>query len=162
MLLINQLFRPNFINLACFSLIELNFIAVNEIKWNHWSQIIEMAGINWAKTLYELANNIKLMFHYPKGIVSNYCYNNILKILYVFRNKIICCWIQFLPFPQALIPPVWMFWRNEKLGGNNKKWLQFTVIIKFSSSNPSAFINQSNFNKLTECLQSNLVSVCFD
>ena len=23
-----------------------------------------------------LANNIKLMFHYPKGIVSNYCYNN--------------------------------------------------------------------------------------
>ena len=109
-----------------------------------------------------LANNIKLMFHYPKGIVSNYCYNNILKILYVFRNKIICCWIQFLPFPQALIPPVWMFWRNEKLGGNNKKWLQFTVIIKFSSSNPSAFINQSNFNKLTECLQSNLVSVCFD
>ena len=22
-----------------------------------------------------LANNIKLMFHYPKGIVSNYCYN---------------------------------------------------------------------------------------
>ena len=27
-----------------------------------------------------LANNIKLMFHYPKGIVSNYCYNNL------FRN----------------------------------------------------------------------------
>ena len=73
-------------------------------------------------TVRLLANNIKLMFHYPKGIVSNYCYNNILKILYVFRNKIICCWIQFLPFPQALIPPVWMFWRNEKLGGNNKKW----------------------------------------
>ena len=24
-----------------------------------------------------LANNIKLMFHYPKGIVSNYCYNNL-------------------------------------------------------------------------------------
>ena len=134
------------------------------------NEINEIKSINLAALLkYDnstvkplLANNIKLMFHYPKGIVSNYCYNNILKILYVFRNKIICCWIQFLPFPQALIPPVWMFWRNEKLGGNNKKWLQFTVIIKFSSSNPSAFINQSNFNKLTECLQSNLVSVCFD
>ena len=26
-------------------------------------------------TVRLLANNIKLMFHYPKGIVSNYCYN---------------------------------------------------------------------------------------
>ena len=144
-----------------------NQLPINWFNWFNESANGIKLSLNWICWMDSglkplLANNIKLMFHYPKGIVSNYCYNNILKILYVFRNKIICCWIQFLPFPQALIPPVWMFWRNEKLGGNNKKWLQFTVIIKFSSSNPSAFINQSNFNKLTECLQSNLVSVCFD
>ena len=39
--------------------------------------IIGTIGVSFGVLLgVLLANNIKLMFHYPKGIVSNYCYNN--------------------------------------------------------------------------------------
>ena len=47
----------------------------------HWMERMEWIEALFAYSFpliqHQLANNIKLMFHYPKGIVSNYCYNNI-------------------------------------------------------------------------------------
>ena len=41
-----------------------------------WNQL-QLASYEYCNSTVKplLANNIKLMFHYPKGIVSNYCYN---------------------------------------------------------------------------------------
>ena len=49
------------------------------------------------------------MFHYPKGIVSNYCYN-----IFSFQQRKFTKWIHFASWKEKLIVFLWVKeWMNE-------------------------------------------------